>query len=92
MKQTINFSDFLNAFQQVRPNNFSYEGLRALYDFLEEVDPDMELDVIALCCDFNEEPTSDALENYNLESLEELAENTTVVDELTDGNVVYQVY
>jgi hypothetical protein len=41
-----------------RKENFSYEGLRLLFDYLEEVEADsgveIELDVIALCCDFTE--------------------------------------
>ena len=58
MKQSINFYDFQKAFQDLRPNNFSYQGLRALFDYIEEIEDthneEMELDVIALCCDFTE--------------------------------------
>jgi hypothetical protein len=57
MKQTINFNQFADAFS-TRGGNFSYNGLRALYDFIEEVDEEgsteTELDVIALCCEFSE--------------------------------------
>lgn len=56
MKQDITFSDFTASFHRMgRDDQFSYEALRLLYDFLEEVQPDYELDVIALCCDFTEE-------------------------------------
>jgi hypothetical protein len=58
MKQSINFSQFCDAFQAVRPENFSYDGLNALYEWIEELDDscgtDTELDVIALCCEFSE--------------------------------------
>tara|TARA_A200000159_G_scaffold19328_1_gene15843 strand:+ start:36 stop:347 length:312 start_codon:yes stop_codon:yes gene_type:complete len=59
MKQTINFYDFRQAFQQHgRENQFSHEGLSTLFDMLEEyeqdIDKELELDVIALCCDFSE--------------------------------------
>lgn len=37
-----------------RGDNFSYDGLDALYDYLEELDENYELDVIALCCEYNE--------------------------------------
>jgi hypothetical protein len=37
-----------------RGNQFSYEGLELIYDHLEEWYPDMELDVIAICCDFSQ--------------------------------------
>ena len=54
MKQTINEYQFKEAFQSSRPNNFSYEGLTALYDYLEQYEEDtgqeIELDVIGLCC------------------------------------------
>ena len=58
MKTTINQNDFLDAFKKLRPDNFSYEGLIALYNYLEDyeqgVDEVIELDVIAFCCDYTE--------------------------------------
>ena len=42
MKTTINQNDFLDAFKKLRPDNFSYEGLIALYDFLEMLDEETE--------------------------------------------------
>jgi hypothetical protein len=54
MKQILNKDQFRFAFDQVRPNQFSYEALGMLFDYLEECDEDMELDVIAICCDFTE--------------------------------------
>lgn len=62
MKQTITISGFRNAFVRMnRADRFTYDGLVTLFDYLNEVDPDMELDVIALCCDYGE---------YNREGLE----------------------
>ena len=54
MKQTLNKDQFRFAFEQVRPNQFSYEALGMLFDYFEECDENMELDVIAICCDFTE--------------------------------------
>ena len=58
MKTTVYFSEFCNYFRNIRPDNFSYEGLRVLFDHLEEIDnscgEESELDVIGLCCDFAE--------------------------------------
>ena len=34
MKQSINEYDFRNAFIQLRTDNFTYEGLTALYNHL----------------------------------------------------------
>jgi len=36
MKQNINEYQFERAFNECRPNNFSYAGLRALFDYLEQ--------------------------------------------------------
>lgn len=59
MKQHVNWHNFQSAFQNMdRANNFSYEGLRALFDYLEQLEYDLgeeiELDVIALCCEYHE--------------------------------------
>ena len=54
MKQTVSVSDFLREFREYgREDQFSREGLEALYDYLEEFSEDtgteVELDVIGLC-------------------------------------------
>lgn len=59
MHKQINFYDFERAFVDMgRENQFTYEGKKALFDHLEEyeesTDNRIELDVIALCCDFQE--------------------------------------
>jgi len=85
---------FKDEFKALRPDNFSDEALEALYDSfieMEEAGEPMELDVIAICCEFSEEPLSDVLENYGLESLDELRENTLVVAVFGD-TVLYQTF
>ena len=71
IKQTVTESDFRDAFQAIRPDNFSYEGLGALYDYLEnlseDIGDDIELDVIALCCDFTEYSEDAAREEFNID-------------------------
>jgi hypothetical protein len=65
MKQTLDFNDFRNAFwSHDRANNFSRQGLELLFDYLEDCDPDMELDVIAICCDYSEDTPEDIANNY----------------------------
>ena len=58
MKTTVSKTDFIDAFKKLRPDNFSYDGLVALYDYLddfeEDTDEEIELDVIAFCCDYTE--------------------------------------
>ena len=57
MKEDINFNRFYDAFE-LRRDNFSYDGLYALYEYLiqyeEDTGQEIELDVISLCCDYNE--------------------------------------
>lgn len=93
---TVTETMFKDAFRQAdRLENFSHVGLSALYRFFESMEEDTgeptELDVIAICCDFNEEPIEDALANYNLETLEDLYDETLVVDVIGDS-VLYQVF
>ena len=56
MKQAINFRDFVGAFTRMeRSEQFSYSGLEALFEYLEDVyEGDYALDVIALCCEWSE--------------------------------------
>ena len=72
MKTTVSKYDFEQAFRDCgRENQFSYKALNLLFDWFEEYDvyteSDTELDVIAICCDFNEEPWSDIADNYGID-------------------------
>ena len=71
MKTYISQYDFRRAFQECRPDNFSYEGLKILFEYLEEYEMDigeeLELDVIGLCCDFSESTFEDIAALYNVE-------------------------
>jgi len=104
MYQTISQWDFVRAFTEMkRENNFSQEGRIALFDFLEEVNPDSELDVIAICCDFTEysnlnelkEEYSHLLEDEEFEDDDEVLDffrDETVVLELSNGGVIIQQF
>lgn len=98
MYQEINFSMFCDAFRDMdRNENFSYKGKRALFDYLESIEEDtgekIELDVIALCCEYSEDQLAEVLENYSLESLEELEERTHVINfDKETGRVLFQQF
>ena len=66
MYQTINKSQFIDAFSHAgRKDQFTYEAKSALYDYLEGYDNEIELDVIALCCEFIEyNSIEDYLQDY----------------------------
>ena len=95
MKQTINFSTFQTAFQAIRPNNFTYEGLTALFNWIEQQEQDtgeeQELDVIALCCDFTESTYAEVVNDYDLSDEEfqnpdEMPQ--AVIDFLNDETII----
>ena len=106
MKQTVNLYDFRRAFETTRPDNFSYEGQEVLFDALEQLGDDtgqeVELDVIALCCEFSESTIDEIVDNYDIdlsdsdddekndEVMSYLQENTFVAGQVSDGSIVYQ--
>ena len=95
MKITIDHAgQFRDAFFAYgRQNQFSYEALELIFDYLEEIDPDMELDVIALCCDYSEDSPEDIAAAYSLENEEMaqdyVADNGAYVGTTSTGSIVY---
>ena len=79
-----------------RSEQFSYEALELLYEFLEEAAPEAELYVIALCCEFSEDTEKAIAASYGLHEDEDvmayLEEHTLVVGVTASGNVVYQQF
>lgn len=96
MKQSVNKSDFIRAFEDYnRLDNFSMAGLIALFEYLEQLEQDcgteIELDVIALCCDYYEINVSDIERETGCADLDELRDNTMVID-VDDETIIYQVF
>jgi hypothetical protein len=81
--EKLGLYQFRRAFETMRPDSFSYEAQEVLFDYLEQlsedIGKDIELDVIGLCGEYSEELLKDVLENYNLKSLEDLENYTTVL-------------
>lgn len=80
MKTTVSEYDFTQAFMtsDTYKNNFSYSGLKALYEDLvryeEDADTEIDFDMVAICCEYSEhESAVDAVEDYS---------HDTIVDEL----------
>ena len=89
MQMTITFSAFCDAFRDMdRNENFSYAGKRALFDFLEEVAPDYELDIIALCCEYNEQDLDGIISDYSIDvsEAEDDDEKAEIVEEYLQDN------
>ena len=88
-----------------RMDQFSYKGLEVLFDYLEELSEDgepVELDVVALCCDYYESSIEELIKDYNIDISdideddpdsiievvrEYLEDNTSVCGEVSNGFV-----
>lgn len=93
MIQTINISDFRNAFHQMgRGNQFSYKGLELIFNYFEQYEQDineaMELDVIAICCDISEMTPQEISQYYDFELAEDGNEMANAVDHLNDKTII----
>jgi len=76
------FINLTNEFSQHK-DNFSYEGKKALFNYLEELEEEdfqIEFDYISLCCDYSEyDNLDDLFEAYDLSLL--MIKNKTEVIE-----------
>ena len=85
MKKSVSITDFMDAFEKMRPANFTYEGLECLYNYLidyeRDTDTEIELDVIALCCDYSEYKDLDEYkQNYSsINSIKDIKDATTFI-------------
>ena len=103
-----NVYQFREAFRLTgRMDQFSYEGLEILFDYLDNLSEDIgesiELDVVALCCEYYESSIEEIVRDYNIDCTidgepmdeeeiketvrEYLEENTSVCGEVSDGFV-----
>jgi len=100
MKTTVSVYDFRDAFIRAgRKDQFSYDALGLIYDYLEEIDSDYDLDVIGLCCELSEESPEEIARNYAIDLeddgnellnvLDYLHDHTTVIGTTSAGSIVY---
>lgn len=111
--KTFNENDFINEFRLCdRKDNFSYKGLCILFESLEQTAIDcginIEMDVIALCCEYSEDSITDIINNYDIDLSDEsydskeeivieyLQDNTYVCGQYEDDNgetyFIYQAF
>ena len=85
---TITLSMFRDYFlrSDTYKNNFSYEGLEALYnhiyEYCEDTGEDVEMDIVAFSCEFAEYYSIEKFqEDYGEEykTIEDIEERTTVI-------------
>lgn len=97
MIKHITFSEFCDSFSDTYKDNFSYDGKRALFDYLNQMEEDtgeqMELDTVCLCCDYTEYENFEALQKdyTDIKSMEDLESETSVIKiEGKDGFIIQQ--
>ena len=108
MIQTIDLHTFAQAFRaHNREDQFSHEALRIIWNYIEDYEDQtgeqIELDVIAICCEYCEDTIKGIADSYSIdiEGLDEdeatetvreyLEENTCLLGEVT-GGFVYQSF
>jgi len=64
-----------------RQDQFSYEAIDLLFDHLNEIGTDYELDVINLCCEFAEMTADEVISSYNID------EDADIADYLQDRTI-----
>jgi hypothetical protein len=110
MKQSVNFTAFVDAFHaHQRYDQFGYEALQVIFDYLEEYEDstgeEIELDVIAICCDYSVDTPLSIAETYGIEidtnenddeiaqQVKDFLESATIMlGETNDGQIVYQQF
>jgi len=103
MKTTLSVQDFREAFKRAnRAKQFSHEALGFIYDYMEECDPDYELDVVEICCVISEQAPDDIAWDCGIDTsecsndeetlqvvLQHLRDETIVIDVTEAGSIVY---
>ena len=109
MKQSVNFTAFVDAFRaHQRYDQFGYEALKVIFDYLEEYEDstgvEIELDVIAICCDYDTAHYTEIASNYSidLEGLDDdeakeavighIQDSSSYLGETVDGVLVYNTF
>lgn len=94
MYTEVTENDFRNAFKTWQggqyKDNFSYDGLKALYEYFEEYEDStgekIEFDMVGICCEYSEYESLEEINNayglkFNKEwTLEELQDRTHVIE------------
>jgi len=96
MKQSVNFSQFVDAFHAMkRYDSFGYHGLRIIFDYLKEYEEstgeDIVLDVIAICCDYSMNDYATIAQDYRIDLSDadgDAEEEERIVTEYLEENTI----
>lgn len=85
MKTTVSKQHFIDAFMTSNcySDNFSYEGLGILFDYLEQYEDacgvEIEFDLVAIACDFSESCVADIASDHGID-IDDSMTNEEIVD------------
>ena len=87
MYRNVSEHDFINISNQYHQHkdNFSYDGKKALYKYLVDLEDAtgeiMEMDWIAFCCEYSEyDSQEELLDNYDEKNLNDIMDKTDVIE------------
>lgn len=110
MKQAVNLSTFRDAFfkSSTYRDNFSYTGLSYLFGYFEDLENDtgeeLELDVVAICCEYAEQDINDIIADHAIytdneftaeqrkQAVLDFLEDHTVICGMWDNNIIYMQF
>ena len=101
MMYTVTEDNFRNTFlMSDYKNNFSYDGLTALYDYFSELEDELgepiEFDLVAIAGEYSELTIEELRDNYSVDKdidvIEYLQENTIVIEIENSDSVIIQDY
>ena len=98
--KTMDKWDLRKEFKSYDRDYYSLDGYQAILDLFEEIGDSQELDVIAICCDFNEVEIDEIRNDYDLsiddyeddEAVMDYLSNNTWAIQLDSGAVLYQAF
>ena len=101
MKTTVNFSDFVDGFQKIgRGNQFSHDGLKLIFDYLESLEEDreeIEFDPVGICCIYTEYTPDEFNSDYGtkfktLQEIEDYVSSRSDTVGLTENSIIIKNY
>ena len=87
-------SQFRDEFARYgRKDQFSYDALGMLFDYFDDIDESVELDVVGICCEYCEMDADEVRADYRLDDDADveayLNDNTCVIGQTDAGAYVF---
>ena len=98
MKTTVSFSDFVDGFTKLdRKDQFSYDGLKLIFDYLESEEEEIEFDPINICCTYTEYTLDEFNSDYEtkfktLQEIEDYVSFRSDTVGLTENSIIIENY